>query len=115
MNVFVIHRMFRIVHSGKLGKKGFLVLCLNKIEDDYYGIDSQRVTISFPCPSTLPVPGRLYPIILRLFSILPYEESNREKDYYYIGTERDYWETYPVLQTYLPEKILECYGTSHSR
>ena len=35
------------------------------------------------------------------------EESNREKDYYYIGTERDYWETYPVLQTYLPEKILE--------
>ena len=35
------------------------------------------------------------------------EESNREKDYYYIGTERDYWENYPVLQTYLPEKILE--------
>ena len=35
------------------------------------------------------------------------EESNREKDYHYIGTERDYWETYPVLQTYLPEKILE--------
>lgn len=35
----VIHRMFRIVHSGKLGKKGFLVLCLNKIEDDYYGIE----------------------------------------------------------------------------
>lgn len=35
------------------------------------------------------------------------EESDREKDYYYIGTERDYWETYPVLQTYLPEKILE--------
>lgn len=35
------------------------------------------------------------------------EESNREKDYYYIGTEQDYWETYPVLQTYLPEKILE--------
>lgn len=35
------------------------------------------------------------------------EESDREKDYYYIGTEQDYWETYPVLQTYLPEKILE--------
>ena len=35
------------------------------------------------------------------------EESNMEKDYYYIGTERDYWENYPVLQTYLPEKILE--------
>ncbi|NBJ83879.1 hypothetical protein D5274_19085 [bacterium 1XD42-94] len=35
----VIHRMFRIVHSGKLGKKGFLVLCLNKIEDDDYGIE----------------------------------------------------------------------------
>lgn len=35
------------------------------------------------------------------------EESDREKDYHYIGTERDYWETYPVLQTYLPEKILE--------
>ena len=35
----VIRRMFRIVHSGKLGKKGFLVLCLNKIEDDYYGIE----------------------------------------------------------------------------
>lgn len=34
------------------------------------------------------------------------EESDREKDYY-IGTEQDYWETYPVLQTYLPEKILE--------
>lgn len=35
------------------------------------------------------------------------EESDREKEYHYIGTERDYWETYPILQTYLPEKILE--------
>jgi hypothetical protein len=35
------------------------------------------------------------------------EESDRKKDYHYIGTERDYWETYPVLQTYLPEKVLE--------
>lgn len=35
------------------------------------------------------------------------EESDREKEYHYIGTERDYWETYPVLQTYLPEKVRE--------
>lgn len=35
------------------------------------------------------------------------EEADRERAYHYIGTERDYWDNYPVLQTYLPEKILE--------
>lgn len=35
------------------------------------------------------------------------ERQEREKDFYYIGTEQDYWDNYPVLQMYLPEKVLE--------
>lgn len=35
------------------------------------------------------------------------EKSDRGKDYHYIGTEQDYWDKYPILQAYLPEKILE--------
>ncbi len=35
------------------------------------------------------------------------ERQEREKEFYYIGTENDYWEYYPILQMYLPEKVLE--------
>ncbi len=35
------------------------------------------------------------------------ERQDREKDFYYIGTEKDYLEYYPILQMYLPEKVLE--------
>lgn len=35
------------------------------------------------------------------------ERQEREKDFYYIGTEKDYLEYYPILQMYLPEKVLE--------
>lgn len=35
----VIRKMFHILYSKKLGKDGFLILCLNRIEDDYYGIE----------------------------------------------------------------------------
>lgn len=34
------------------------------------------------------------------------EERNKEKTSYCIGTERDYWDNYPVLQMELPEQIL---------
>lgn len=35
------------------------------------------------------------------------EQQAEEKDFYYIGTEQDYWDNYPVLQMHLPGKILE--------
>lgn len=35
------------------------------------------------------------------------DELSRRRAFYCIGTERDYWEIYPVLQLDLPEQILE--------
>lgn len=35
------------------------------------------------------------------------DEQNKVKTYYCIGTEQDYRDNYSILQTYLPEKILE--------
>ena len=54
----VIRRMFRMIHSGKLGEKGFLVLCLNKIEDDYYGIE--EAVGMYPCRMWLDEIGRAH-------------------------------------------------------
>lgn len=35
----VLRKIYHILYSKKLGKDGFIVLCLNKIRDDYIGIN----------------------------------------------------------------------------
>ena len=40
------------------------------------------------------------------FTPMP-DKQSRERAFYYIGTEQDYWDNYPILQMDLPEKILE--------
>ena len=40
------------------------------------------------------------------FTPMP-DKQSREKPFYYIGTEQDYWDNYPILQMDLPEEILE--------
>lgn len=35
----VMKRIYHILCSKKFGKKGFLILCLNKLKDDYHGIE----------------------------------------------------------------------------
>lgn len=35
----VMRKIYRILHFRKLGKSSFLVLCLNRIKDDYQGIE----------------------------------------------------------------------------
>lgn len=35
----VMRKIYHILCSKELGKKGFLVLCLDKLKDDWYGIE----------------------------------------------------------------------------
>lgn len=35
----VMRKIYHILCSKELGKKGFLVLCLDKLNDDWYGIE----------------------------------------------------------------------------